>query len=501
MMFDEMHEVVENVEANEEVATATEEVKAEEVVNAAAEVKAEDAKPTSFMEEALKSMVEIRVGKRLECTVVEIREDGVVVSCNQKKDGFISVEELGSDISTLNVGDTFKAELIENKSANKEFLFLSKKNVDEKLAAKAAKEQAEKEMLSGDFEVTISGVNKGGLVATKGDYSVFIPKSQVAIRRKDAEPLTEEQLQEYVGKTYTVRKLDDKESEQKKGRKRIVASIREVLFETRRKEAEARKKAREEKIANEKQERIDIFNANADRLQPNLIVPGKVKKFVSFGVFVDVYGFRALCPVGEVSWVRDTDPQKVFEINKEYEFLITKVNVEKYEVTLSYKTLQKKPSELAQEKYPIGTVVKGVVQSIVNFGAFVSLEPGVDGLIHKSNISYERVEDVNDVLTVGQEVEAKVIAYKQDGISLSIKDLLPNPNPQPKTERSEHSRPRPEKNVGEKKAKRNDDSYESQEEKENYEAFGGHEAASNPVFSSILGGLFGGNNDNGNENK
>lgn len=507
MMIEEMHDVEivnENVETIEEVAEATEneEVKAEAVAEeVAVEAKPEEVKTArSLMEEALAKMVEIRVGKRLECTVSEIKDEGVIVSCGQKKDGFIALEDLGCEISTLSVGDIFKAELIENKT-NKEYLALSKKNVDEKIAAKAAKEQAEKEMLAGDFEVEITGVNKGGLTAVKGDYQIFIPKSHVALRKKDAEPIADEKLQEYVGKKFVVRKLADKESDQKKHSKRIVASIKDVIYDTRKKEAEQRKKDREEKIAREKQERIDIFNANSDRLQPNLIVPGKVKKFVSFGVFVDVYGFRALCPIGEISWIRDTDPQSVFEINKEYEFLITKVNVEKYEVTLSYKTLQKKPSELAKEKYPIGTIVKGTVQSIVNFGAFVSLEPGVDGLVYKSNISYDRVEDVSTVLSVGQEIEAKVISFREGGIGLSIKDLLPNPNPQPRAERSEHSyRQRQEKNVGEKKSKRMDDSYESQEEKENFETFGSTPAASNPVFSSILNNLFNDKKD-GDDNK
>lgn len=496
MSIEEMHEVEnvnETVDTNEEVVEnkATEEAKSEVKTSA-----------RSLMEEAVAGIVEIRPGKRLDCIVSKITDDGVIVDCKQKKEGFITLEDLGCDVSTLSVGDKFKAELVENKSSNKEYLSLSKKIVDEKLAAKAAKEQAEKEMLAGDFEVTISSVNKGGLIAMKGDYQIFIPRSQVAMRKRTESPLTDDELATYVGKSFVVRKLDDKDGDQKKGRKRIIASIKDVEYENKKKDNEKRKRDREEKIAREKQERIDIFNANEDRLQPNLIVPGKVKKFVTFGVFVDVYGFRALCPIGEVSWIRDTDPQTVFEINKEYEFLITKVNKEKYEVTLSYKTLQKKPSELAKEKYPIGTIVKGVVQSIVNFGAFVSLEPGVDGLVYKSNISYDKVDDVSSVLSVGQEIEAKVISFREGGIGLSIKDLLPNPNPQPKTERSEHSfRPRGEKNVGEKKTKRVEDSYESQEEKENYEAFGGSQNASNLVFSNILGGLFTGNNDNGEDNK
>ncbi len=475
--INEVEQVNENVETNEEV---------------------NEPKTASFMEQAVAKMVEIKVGTRLECTVTEVRQEGVIVSCGQKKDGYISSEAFGAGFEDVKVGDKFNAELIENKSGIKDYLTLSKKIVDEKLAVKLAKEEAEKEIQSGDFDVVISEVCNGGLRAKKGDYTIFIPKSQVELARRDADPISDERLQEYVGKTVTVRKLEDKNKEKaKKSSKSIVCSIKVVVLEKRIKRREERERLFQERKAREVQEKIDIFNANADRLQPNLIVPGKVRKFVSFGVFVDVYGFRALCPNGEISWVRDTDPTTVFELNKEYEFLIIKVDPEKYEVTLSYKTLQKKPYELAAEKYPVGSIVHGTVQSIVNFGAFVSLEPGVDGLVHTSNVSHEKFDDLNEVLSVGQEIEAKVISFKDGKIGLSIKDLQPNPNQKP--ERAEHNqKQKSEKNFQDKKSKRNDDSYESQEEKENYAAFGGTTTASNHAFSGILDGLF---NNSDDENK
>lgn len=474
-----------------------EEINEVENVNESVETNDEVAEPktVSFMEQAVAAMVEIKVGRRLQCTVTEVRAEGVIVSCGQKKDGYISSEDYGADFADVKVGDKFNAELIENKSGNKEYLALSKKIVDDKLAVRKAKEEAEREISAGDFDVVISEVCNGGLRAKKGDYTIFIPKSHVELSKKGAEPISDEKLQEYVGKTVTVRKVEDKDKDKaSKNSKSVVCSIRNVIRDVRKKEKQERERLREERKAREAQEKIDIFVANADRLQPNLIVPGKVRKIVSFGVFVDVYGFRALCPVSEISWIRDTDPSTVFEVNKEYEFLITKVDSEKYQVTLSYKILQKKPYELAMEKYPIGSIVHGTIQSIVNFGAFVSLEPGVDGLVHKTNVSYDKVEDLNTVLTVGQEIEAKVISFKDDKIGLSIKDL--QPNPYAKAEKTEHApKQRAEKNTQERKAKRNDDSYESQEEKDNFAAFGGTTTASNYAFSGILDGLFSNSDD------
>jgi|GEM_PF-2782905 4-hydroxy-3-methylbut-2-enyl diphosphate reductase len=484
MSIDERPEVVEEVSqvADNEQATET---KVE-----ATETKVEAPKK-SFMEQALEDMVELREGKRLSCTVIEIKEDGLVVDCGQKKDGFISVEDLGSEkgLDEFSVGDEFKAKLI--KSNNKEFLSLSKKNFDDEVAAKVAKEEAEKIISEGEFDLVVSKAIKGGLLGQIGDYSVFIPDSHV-----DRTPVTEENKEELeekkkalVGQTIRVKKLPDKKDESEKGnRKKIVASRKNVLFAQHRREVEARKKAREEKIAREEEEKKNIFAANIDRFQTNHIVPGIVKKIVKFGAFVNVYGFTCLAPTNEISWIRDTDPATVLEVNKQYDFLITKVDAKDYKVTLSYKRLQAKPYERASEKYPVGTIVKGTVQSIVKFGAFVSIEPGIDGLVHISNISYDKIDDVASVLSVGQEIEAKVISFDENRIALSIKDLLPAPENQERRA-PKASKPKTERGQVEKKPKKNEDAYESQEEKENFASYGASQVASNLAFADMLKGL------------
>lgn len=489
-MAEEVNAVVDAAVEDSSTVNEVEESKKVEAKPEAAKKPAE--KPLSFMEQALQGMVEIRVGKVLDCKVMEKREDGLVVYCGQKKDGFVSIEEIGDEksIDEINVGDTFRAKLIENKTSNKEFLTLSKKLVDAEKLARAQKEEAEKEILAGDFEVVITKVVTGGLLASKADYTVFIPNSQI-----DINPIDEEGKAALIGQTVKVRKLPEKKDEKNNGRKKIVASRKQVIQSAKKAEAIARRKAREEKIAAEEQKKKDIFNANIDRFQVNHIVPGIVRKFVSFGAFVEVYGFLCLAPTNEISWVRDTAANDVLKINTEYEFLITKVDPENFKVTLSYKQLQKKPYEIAAEKYPVGSIVKGTVQSIVKFGAFVSIEPGIDGLVHISNISYDKVEDVESVLQVGQEIEAKVISFEGSRIALSIKDL----QAAPQSERREHRGPKAksEKPAGEKKPRR-EEAYESPEERVAIETYGGASDASNHALADMLKGFKADDSDDNN---
>lgn len=493
MSIEERPEMAEEVNAVVDTAVEDNSTVSEVEESKTVEAKPEVAKkPLSFMEQALQGMVEIRVGKVLDCKVMEKREDGLVVYCGQKKDGFVSIEEIGDEksIDEINVGDTFRAKLIENKTGNKEFLTLSKKLVDAEKLARAQKEEAEKEILSGDFDVVITKVVTGGLLASKADYTVFIPNSHI-----DVNPIDEEGKNALIGQTVKVRKLPEKKDEKNNGRKKIVASRKQVIQAVKKAEAIARRKAREEKIQAEEQKKKDIFNANIDRFQVNHIVPGIVKKFVSFGAFVEVYGFLCLAPTNEISWIRDTAPNEVLKINTEYEFLITKVDPENFKVTLSYKQLQKKPYEIAAEKYPVGSVVKGTVQSIVKFGAFVSIEPGIDGLVHISNIAYDKVEDVESVLQVGQEIEAKVISFEGSRIALSIKDL----QVAPQSEKREHRGPKSkaEKPAGEKKPRR-EEAYESPEERVAIENYGGSSDASNHALADMLKGFRADDSDDNN---
>ncbi len=130
-----------------------------------------------------------------------------------------------------------------------------------------------------------------------------------------------------------------------------------------------------------------------------------------------------------MSWAkkRINDPSEVLELNKNYDFIVLKADRETGKISLGYKQLQKHPSEIAQEKYPVGSVVKGKVARIVKFGAFVELEPGIDGLVHISQINHGWIQSANEALKEGDEVEVKVMNYDDDRITLSIKELIEPP--------------------------------------------------------------------------
>jgi len=473
----------------EEVEVTVDEAAAE--VNSATQEEIVETPTITTMAQALESMVDIKPGAVLKCKVIAVREDGLIVDCGQKKDGFVSAENCGMDEydqAQYNVGDTFKAKIIENKEKDKSLLTLSKKAVDQESLAREARAEAEKELSTGKFEVAVTKAVKGGLLGTKGDYTIFIPASHV-----DVKHVEQEELESYVGKTIVVKKLPPKkeEGERESSGKRIVASRKVVLLAERRQQAAERKKAREERIAKEEQEKKDIFDANKDRFEVNNIVPGVVKKFVTFGVFVNVYGFDCLCPSSEISWVRHADPATILEQGKEYEFLIIKVDAENYKVTLSYKQIQRQPYEVAAEKYPVGTIIKGTVQSLVKFGAFISIEPGVDGLVHISNISNEKIESPEDVLTVGQEVEAKVINFSDNRIALSIKDLSEPVQPQEGGEKPARA-PRKrnfERPQQERKPRKPEDNLMSEEEKQNMESYNAGASATNNAFADMLAGF------------
>jgi len=171
---------------------------------------------------------------------------------------------------------------------------------------------------------------------------------------------------------------------------------------------------------------------------------------------------------------------------------------------LSYKQIQRQPYEVAAEKYPVGSVIKGTVQSIVKFGAFISIEPGVDGLVHISNISNDKIESPEEVLTVGQEVEARVISFNDNRIALSIKDLNASQAPAQeggekpaRAQRSKRTFDRPQQ---ERKPRKPEDNLMSEEEKQNMQAYTAGTTATNNAFADILANFAGNDADDG-ENK
>ena len=294
-----------------------------------------------------------------------------------------------------------------------------------KLSQKMIKILAEEESLTAEiesgkeFQVVCTGYNKGGLTATLGTYSVFVPA-------KEIRPSFVKDLTKYVGKTLRLRALEVKKDARKK---EIIASQRVILQE----EKEAREAA---KAAKEEE-----FFAN---INVGDVVEGKVERVTSFGAFVSVNGFDCLAHISDLSWTGAKAVTDVLEIGKTYEFKVLKVDKENKKVSIGYKQLQPQPWDLVADKYAVGDVIHGKVVRIVPFGAFVEVEKGIDGLVHVSQISYERIETPASVLNVGDEVDAKIISLDPAAkkMNLSIKAVLPEPERKPRAEKNSEESPR-----------------------------------------------------------
>ena len=353
-----------------------------------------------------------KVGKRIKGKVISAGENGIFVAIGGKKDGFIDKSEASLDgnynPADYKEGDEVQATIL---AVNKEYVSLSKKEVD---AVRQEEAEAEKALAQGEFSLTMTEVVKGGLRGRLGQYTIFVPASQIRMGYVS-------NLEDYKGKTLRLTLMPPKEKEN------TVAEGEENAEAT---EDKPQKKSRylfaSQRIIleREKKEKEDLFWNN---INVHDIVTGKVKRFTQFGAFVNVRGFDCLAHISELSWNKITDPSTVLTIGESYDFVVLKMDRETGKISLGYKQLQKKPYEVAAEKFPVGTVIKGKVERIFPYGAFVSIDDGVDGLVHVSQISHNWIKDANEALTVGQEVEAKIIGFDDNRITLSIKELLPAP--------------------------------------------------------------------------
>lgn len=279
-----------------------------------------------------------------------------------------------------------------------------------KLSQKAiAQLKQEEEMISTisdgqEFSATCTGFNKGGLTSSMGNYSIFIPAKEIRMGYV-------KELDKYVGKKLRLRALEIKKSDRKK---EIIASQRVIL--------EEEKKARDAAKA----EREAEFFAN---IHVDDVVEGKVERATNFGAFVSVNGFDCLAHISDLSWTGVKTVTEVLEIGKKYEFVVLKVDEENKKVSIGYKQLQPQPWDIIAEKYVAGDTVHGKVVRIVPFGAFVEIENGIDGLVHVSQISHEWLENPTSVLSIGEEVDAKILVLDPANkkMTLSIKALLPEP--------------------------------------------------------------------------
>ncbi len=345
------------------------------------------------MVEEMKNDVEVKqyeTGDRISGKVSSVKEKHALIDFGYKIDAILPIGEISNVhidkvADVLKEGDEVEAVIIK---INEEEVVVSKKRVDNEKAWIELKKKQEQDET---FEVTVAEVVKGGLVADVG-LRGFIPASQV-------ERHFVEDFSDYVGRTLRVKVIELDEEKNK-----VILSHRAVL-----EEEEA--KARKERIA---------------ALQVGDVIEGTVSRITNFGAFVDIGGVDGLVHISEMAWYRVESPHDVVKEGDQVKVKVLKVDPEQEKVSLSIKAAQPSPWENAAQEIKPGDTVKGIVKRLAPFGAFVEVRPGVEGLVHISQIANRRIGTPQEVLEEGQEVEAKVLDINPDEerMSLSIRELL-----------------------------------------------------------------------------
>ena len=360
--------------------------------------------------DSMENQQKFKKGQMVTATISSADESGVQVLLpyNTKKELTLEKDEI--DCEAYNKED-FAAKVGEEI----ELMVVAVNPV--KLSQKQIRKMKEEEAMLADiiagneFSVVCTGSNKGGLTAELGSYTVFVPAREIRSGYV-------KELEKYVGKKLRLKVLEVKTER----RKEIIASQR-VIIEAEKAEKEA---ARAEFFAN---------------IHVDDVVEGKVERVTAFGAFVSVNGFDCLAHISDLSWTGVEAVTDILEIGQTYQFKVLKINEEAKKVSIGYKQLQPQPWDLAAEKYAEGDVIRGKVVRIVPFGAFVEVEKGIDGLVHVSQISHEFLENPTTALTIGQEIDAKILKLdcEEKKMTLSIKALEPKPEVErkPKKEKAE----------------------------------------------------------------
>ncbi|PWW05569.1 small subunit ribosomal protein S1 [Paenibacillus cellulosilyticus] len=365
----------------------------------------ETAAAETISQDALDNIVSLKKGDTVKGTIVKIEDNQATVSLGYKYDGVIPLRELSSvqldNASTVvQLGQEIELKVV-SIDDEKEKLVLSKRAID----GEKAWEELQSKFESGEvIEVVVADVVKGGLVADVGVRG-FIPASMV-------ERHFVEDFKDYKGRTLRVKvKEIDRENN------KVILSAKEVL--------EAEFEANKQKIM--------------ASLEPGQELDGTVQRLTPFGAFVDIGGIDGLVHVSEISWQHVAHPKDAVSEGQSVRVKVLKVDPAAGKISLSMKAAQPGPWESATNSFNTGDIVTGTVRRIVDFGAFVEIAPGVEGLVHISQIAHRHVATPFEVLKEGQEVKAKVLDFNpaQKRVSLSIKETEEAPEPAPRAERSE----------------------------------------------------------------
>jgi len=339
----------------------------------------------------------LRNGQIVEGQVIEVRNNEVIVDLGDfKYDGQLAADQLTDDPSlkpsdVVKEGETIQVYVVGVNDGEGKVVLSRKKLVAMESWNKIKAAYESGEILSGKIIKAV----KGGVIALADGSQVFIPARQASERFV-------QDLQSLVGTTadFKIVEIDER-------RKRVIGSIRELLVAARK-------------------EKEDKFWADAEAGKK---YTGTVKSLTSFGAFVDIGGVDGLVHISELSWNKIKHPSEVVAVGDVLEVYIKDINAETKKISLGFKKFEDNPWVVAQNKISVDDIIKVKVVRMMSFGAFAEIIPGVDGLIHISQIADRRIEKPEEVLTIGEEVEVKVtdLNWDEKKISLSIRALIAPP--------------------------------------------------------------------------
>ncbi|RKD27709.1 small subunit ribosomal protein S1 [Caminicella sporogenes DSM 14501] len=346
-----------------------------------------------MLSEFEKHMIIPKRGDIIKGLVMQVSDDEIVVSIGYKSDGIIPLKEISNNPfvkpnEIVKEGDEIQVVVLKEDDGEGNVI-LSKKRVDllndwHKIEEAISKEEV--------IKVRTGEVVKGGIIAYFNEIKGFIPASQIS--------------NEYIKdlKTFSNKTLEVKVIEASKDKKRIVFSHRLVI---------------EEKLKKEKEK---LLNS----LEKDQVVTGKVKRLADFGAFIDLGGIDGLIHISEISWGRIKHPSEVLKVGDVVEVYVKDIDRKNEKISLSLKQTKTNPWELIDETYSVGDIIIGKVVRLTDFGAFLEVKPGIEGLVHISQISERHIAKPSDELQVGETVKAKItdINKEERKMSLSIKEVL-----------------------------------------------------------------------------
>lgn len=336
------------------------------------------------------SLKTIRTGEVVEGTVIDVKEDEIILNIGYKADGIITRNEYSNDQNInlkdiIKLGDTMQAKVLKVNDGEGQVLLTYKRLAAERGNKRLEEAYNNKEVLT----AKVAGVLEGGLSVIVDEARVFIPASLIS-------DSYEKNLAKYDGQeiSFVITEFNPR-------KRRIIGNRKQLL------------------VAEKLEKQKELFA----RISVGMTIEGKVKNVTDFGAFIDLGGADGLLHISEMSWGRVDNPKQLLKVGDDITVLIKDIQGEK--IALSLKFEDTNPWRTAPDKYAAGNIVEGKVARMTDFGAFIELEPGIDALLHVSQISKEHVEKPADALKIGQVITAKVVDFNEAErkISLSIKAL------------------------------------------------------------------------------